>query len=74
MDLIKGFDTFHIKHIHWEKNRTTNRLAQQASGYEVTRRNFVIRQESARCHIEGEGAEGHELAEALGRGGIAPED
>jgi hypothetical protein len=34
----------------------------------------VIRQESARCHIEGEGAEGHELAEALGRGGIAPED
>jgi ribonuclease HI len=37
LDIIKLFDTFSIKHIPREENSRANRLAQQASGYVVTK-------------------------------------
>jgi hypothetical protein len=72
MDLIRGFDTFHIEHIHRERNRTA--LAQQASGYEITQGNFLIRHDSAVCRVEGECAKGQEPAETSGRSDIVPAD
>jgi ribonuclease HI len=36
LDIIKLFDMLSIKHIIWEENSRTNRLAQQALGYVVS--------------------------------------
>jgi ribonuclease HI len=42
MRLIEKLDTFHIRHIRKEENEAANRLAQQASGYEVTRGKLAV--------------------------------
>jgi ribonuclease HI len=42
LDIIKFFVTFSIKHIPWEENSRTNRLAQQASGDLVSQRVFWL--------------------------------
>jgi hypothetical protein len=42
LDIIKLFDMFSIKHIHWEENSWANRLAQQASGYVVSQGFFWV--------------------------------
>jgi hypothetical protein len=45
LEVIKTLDKFHITHIPREANRKTNLLAQQASGYNVSRGIFVIKHE-----------------------------
>jgi hypothetical protein len=42
LDIIKLFDTFSIKHIPRQENSRANRLAQQASGYVVSRGVFSV--------------------------------
>jgi hypothetical protein len=42
LDIIKLFDTFSIKHITRQENSWANRLAQQASGYVVSRGVFLV--------------------------------
>src|SRR6185312_14536333 len=42
-DIISSFDEFIIKHIPREENGKANALAQQASGYNVTKKYFNIR-------------------------------
>jgi ribonuclease HI len=41
-ELISRLDTFHIKHKGRKDNTVENRLAQQASLYEVTRGRFTV--------------------------------
>ena len=43
LDIISSFDEFIIKHILREENGKANTLAQQASGYNVTKKYFSIR-------------------------------
>ena len=43
LDIISSFDEFIIKHIPREENGKANTLAQQASGYNVTKKYFNIR-------------------------------
>ena len=43
LDIISSFDEFIIKHIPREENGKSNTLAQQASGYNVTKKYFNIR-------------------------------
>jgi ribonuclease HI len=43
LDIISYFDEFVIRHIPREDNRKTNTLAQQASGYNITKRYFNMR-------------------------------
>src|SRR6185503_18873227 len=43
LNIISSFDEFIIKHILREENGKTNTLAQQASGYNVTKKYFNIR-------------------------------
>jgi len=43
LDIISSFDEFIIKHIPREENKKANTLAQQASGYNVTKKYFNIR-------------------------------
>ena len=43
LDIISSFDEFVIRHIPREYNKNTNALAQQASGYNVTKKYFNIR-------------------------------
>jgi ribonuclease HI len=40
IQLIRELDTFHIEHVNQSQNEWANRLAQQASGYEVKRGRF----------------------------------
>ena len=40
LDIIFSFDQFVIKHIPREENGKANALAQQASGYDVTKKIF----------------------------------
>ena len=52
LDIISSFDEFIIKHILREENGKANTLAQQASGYNVTKKYFNIRkpmQTKAEC-------------------------
>jgi ribonuclease HI len=42
LDIIKLFDMFSIKHIPQEENSWVNRLAQQASDYEVSQGLFWV--------------------------------
>jgi ribonuclease HI len=42
LDIIKFFDTFSIKHIPREENNRANQLAQQASGYVVSKEFFGL--------------------------------
>ena len=54
LDIISSFDEFIIKHIPREENEKTNTLAQQASGYNVTKKYFNIRkpmQTKAECLV-----------------------
>jgi ribonuclease HI len=43
-DIIKSLDTFCISHIAREKNGVANRLAQQASGYEIAEGRFWVKE------------------------------
>jgi len=43
LDIISCFDEFVIQHISREDNEKYNALAQQASGYNVTKKYFNIR-------------------------------
>ena len=43
LDIISCFDEFMIRHIPKEDNEKSNTLAQQASGYNVTKKYFNIR-------------------------------
>ena len=43
LNIISSFDEFIIKHIPREENGKTNTIAQQASGYDVTKKYFNIR-------------------------------
>jgi hypothetical protein len=47
--LARGLDTFSIRHVGQEDNKAANRLAQQASGYEVRRGKFSVLEESISC-------------------------
>ena len=54
LDIIFSFDEFIIKHIPREENGKANTLAQQASGYNVTKKYFNIRkpmQTKAECLV-----------------------
>ena len=54
LDIISSFDEFIIKHIPMEENGKANTLAQQASGYNVTKKYFNIRkpmQMKAECLV-----------------------
>ena len=54
LDIISSFDEFIIKHIPREENGKANTLAQQASGYNVTKKYFNIRkpmQTKAECLV-----------------------
>jgi ribonuclease HI len=44
MQLIKDLDTFNINHINRERNKGANGLAQQASGYEIKRGKFIVKE------------------------------
>jgi hypothetical protein len=74
MDLIKGFDMFHIEHVHQEQNKAANEIAQQASWYEVTRGEFLVKYKPTLCCIEGACTEGHESVETPGKYSLAPRD
>ena len=54
LDIISSFDEFIIKHIPREENGNANTLAQQASGYNVTKKYFNIHkpmQTKAECLV-----------------------
>ena len=54
LDIISSFDEFIIKHILREENGKANTLAQQTSGYNVTKKYFNIRkpmQTKAECLV-----------------------
>jgi hypothetical protein len=42
LDIIKSLDTFTIHHVRREENSRANYLAQQASGYLITRGKFLV--------------------------------
>ena len=55
LDIISSFDEFIIKHISREENGKSNTLAQQASGYNVTKKYLNIRrpmQTKAECMVQ----------------------
>ena len=43
LDIISSFDEFVIRHLTREENGQANALAQQASGYNVAKKNLNIR-------------------------------
>jgi hypothetical protein len=47
--LVEELDTFHISNVCREENRGANNLTQQASGYEVKRGRFWVKERSAIC-------------------------
>jgi hypothetical protein len=47
--LIRGLDMFSIRHVGQEHDKAANRLAQQASGYEVRRGKFSVLEEPISC-------------------------
>jgi hypothetical protein len=66
MQLVKALDSFSIDHVHQSQNEWANRLAHQASGYEVRRGRFYIKKESAMHDEVGIFAEeGETLGEGL---------
>jgi hypothetical protein len=42
LDIIRTLDTFSIKHIPQEENSRANWLAQQTSGYVITKGGFLV--------------------------------
>jgi ribonuclease HI len=58
VDMIRKFDTFCIEHIHREQNKMANGLAQQASGYEITRGDFLVKDGPKVCCAEDDHTEG----------------
>jgi hypothetical protein len=65
-ELISRLDTFHIKHVCRESNVVSNSLAQQASGYEITREKFAVLKELTSQSILDIQVIGDESAEAKG--------
>jgi ribonuclease HI len=47
--LVRGLDTFSIRHVGREDNKAANRLAQQAFGYEVRRGKISVLEEPISC-------------------------
>jgi hypothetical protein len=45
--LVRGLDTFSIRHVHREANMEANYLAQQASDYRVKRGKFAVNRKPA---------------------------
>jgi ribonuclease HI len=52
LDVIARFDEFSIHHIYRHENSKANDLAQQASGYNVSSKNFNITKKSMYAHLE----------------------
>jgi ribonuclease HI len=44
LDMVKSLDTFHISHIPRKENEEANKLAQQASGYEIMEWMFLVKE------------------------------
>jgi hypothetical protein len=47
MEMIVRVDSFHMNHVPRSENEEANMLVQQASGYEVTKGLFRIREKTA---------------------------
>ena len=59
LDIISSFDEFIIKHISREENGKSNTLAQQESGYNVTKKIFQHSQaDTNESHVSGSGRTG----------------
>jgi ribonuclease HI len=52
LDIIARFDEFFIHHIYRHENSKANNLAQQASGYNVSNKNFSITKKSMCMHVQ----------------------
>jgi hypothetical protein len=52
LDIIARFDEFSIHHIYRYENSKANDLVQQASGYNVSNRNFSITRKLMRIHVQ----------------------
>jgi hypothetical protein len=52
LDVIARFDDFTIHHIYRHENSKANDLAQQASGYNVSSKNFNITKKSMCAHVQ----------------------
>jgi ribonuclease HI len=51
LDVIARFDQFSIHHIYRHENSKPNDLAQQASGYSVSNKNFSITKKLLCVHV-----------------------
>jgi ribonuclease HI len=51
LDVIARFDEFSIHHIYRHENSKGNDLAQQASGYNVSNKNFSITKKLVCVHV-----------------------
>jgi hypothetical protein len=67
LNIIKLFDTFSIKHIPQEENSRANRLAQQASGYIVSKGVFWVASVSLVEHRYALRSKGKPILEDSGR-------
>jgi hypothetical protein len=52
LDIIARFDEFSIQHIYRHENSKANDLAQQASGYNVSNKNFSITKKLMCVHVQ----------------------
>ena len=68
LDIISYFDEFVIRHIPREDNEEANALAQQASGYNVTKKYFNIRKP---MRIKAESLVLNELVGLTAEGGVS---
>jgi len=66
LDIIKFLDTFTIHHIPREENFRANGLAQQASGYQVSRGKFFILKRSMLTIVESSSLEDNLMHGAAG--------
>jgi hypothetical protein len=56
LDIIATFDKFSIHHIYRHENSKDNDLAQQASGYNVSNKNFSITKKLMCMHVQNLGS------------------
>jgi ribonuclease HI len=52
LDVIARLDDFSIHYIYWHENSKANDLAQQASGYNVSSKNFSITKKPMFAHVQ----------------------
>jgi ribonuclease HI len=74
MHWIRKFDTFGIQHVHRKHNEAANRLAQEASGYNVTRGKFSMKKEPTSCCATDASIGGGESARSNAWGDAVCED